>query len=323
MTNRFVMNSVCFFTYYVGSDEMRKEKNRLDVVKRIAIISVIANIFLTLSKIGIGWYGGSNALVADGIHSLADVVASLIVLMVVGFASQPADRDHPYGHGKAEVVISGIVGLLLLLVSLYVVVHAIIGFFHPVEAPNILTFWVALASYVIKEGLYRVSLGISKRHRSKAIEAIAYDHKADIVASLVTALGVLVAIVGMKTEYDFLLYGDIVASIVVAYLIYRIAKEMIVESFHILLERSLDESLIQQYKEVINTFPDVKRIDRIRAREHGHYVLVDIRIAIPYEKNIKQGHDLCRDIKKELMSKFDNIEEVLIHLNPYIQESQG
>lgn len=275
---------------------------------------------MTVGKMVIGWYGGSDAVFADGIHSAADVVASVIVLFVIKLANKPADEEHPYGHGKAEVIVSGIVGILLLLVSFYVVYEGIAGLFHPVEAPSIIAMWVALFSYVSKVILFRYSKNVSVKYNSKAIEAIAFDHKADIVASIAAAAGVLLSIIGEKLNLGFLLYSDKVASIFVAYLIFKIAKEMLAEAFHILLERNIAPELMDDYLSIISAFPEVKRIDRLRAREHGHYILVDLRISIDHDKTIKQGHDLSREIKKSLMEKYDNIDEVLIHLNPYFLE---
>lgn len=295
---------------------------RESLAKKIAWISVISNIILTFGKIIIGWYGKSDAVFADGIHSAADVVASVIVLLVIKLANKPADDEHPYGHGKAEVIVSGIVGILLFLVSIYVVYEGIVGFFHEVESPSLLAMWVAIISYVSKVILYRSSLRVAKQHNSKAIEAIAFDHKADIVASIAAAAGVLLSILGERFDIHFLLYGDKVASIFVAYLIFKIAKEMLMEAFDILLERNIDMQTIQEYIDIVNEFPEVKRIDRIRAREHGHYVLVDLRISIDHFKTIKEGHDLAKSIKEKLMDKYDNVEEVLIHLNPYFSENK-
>lgn len=277
---------------------------------------------MTIGKVVVGWYGKSDAVFADGIHSAADVFASVIVLSVINLANKPADKEHPYGHGKAEVIVSGVVGIILLLVSFYVLYEAISGFFHPFVSPSILTMWVALFSYVTKEILFRYSFQIAKRHQSKAIKAIALDHKADIVASIAAAIGVVISIVGEKLHLQTLLYGDKIASIVVAYLIFKIAIEMLRESFDILLERNIDSEILEEYVSIISAFPSVKRIDKIRAREHGHYVLVDIRISIDHEKTIKEGHDLSREIKHALLEKHKNISEVLIHLNPYYPEIQ-
>jgi cation diffusion facilitator family transporter len=293
---------------------------RESLAKKIAWISVISNIILTVGKLFIGWYGNSDAVFADGIHSAADVFASVIVLLVIKIANKPADKEHPYGHGKAEVIVSGIVGILLFLVSIYVVYEGIAGFFHEVETPSYLAMWVAIISYVTKIILYRSSLKVAKEHNSKAIEAIAFDHKADIVASIAAAIGVLLSIMGERFDIFILHYGDKAASIFVAYLIFKISKEMLMEAFDILLERNIDAATLQEYMNVVNEFPEVKRIDRIRAREHGHYILVDLRISIDHFKTIKEGHDLAKLIKGRMMERYDNIEEVLIHLNPYFPE---
>ncbi|MEH7112451.1 cation diffusion facilitator family transporter [Neobacillus niacini] len=293
---------------------------RESLAKRIAWISVISNIILTVGKLFIGWYGNSDAVFADGIHSAADVFASVIVLLVIKLANKPADKEHPYGHGKAEVIVSGIVGILLFLVSIYVVYEGITGFFHEIETPSYIAMWVAIISYVTKVILYRSSLKVAKEHNSKAIEAIAFDHKADIAASIAAAIGVFLSILGERFDILFLQYGDKAASIFVAYLIFKISKEMLTEAFDILLERNIDAVTLQAYINVVNEFPEVKRIDRMRAREHGHYVLVDLRISIDYFKTIKEGHDLAKLIKGRLMEKYDNIEEVLIHLNPYFPD---
>ena len=293
---------------------------RESLAKKIAWISVISNIILTLGKLFIGWYGNSDAVFADGIHSAADVFASVIVLLVIKIANKPADKEHPYGHGKAEVIVSGIVGILLFLVSIYVVYEGIIGFFHEVETPSFLAMWVAIISYITKVILYRSSLKVANEHNSKAIEAIAFDHKADIVASIAAAIGVLFSIIGERFDILFLQYGDKAASIFVAYLIFKISKEMLMEAFDILLERNIDAETLQEYINVVDEFQEVKRIDRIRAREHGHYILVDLRISIDHFKTIKEGHDLAKLIKGRLMERYDNIHEVLIHLNPYFPE---
>jgi cation diffusion facilitator family transporter len=293
---------------------------RESLAKKIAWISVISNMILTVGKILIGLIGNSDAVFADGIHSAADVFASAIVVFVIKISNKPADNEHPYGHGKAEVLVSEIIGILLFLVSIFLVFEGISGFFHEIETPSLLAFWVAIFSYILKVLLYKTSLKVAKQNSSKAIEAIAYDHKADIVASVAASLGVLISIVGERLNLHLLLYGDKIASIFVAYLIFKIAKEMLTEAFDILIERNVNAEVLQDYMAIISEFSEVKRIDRIRAREHGHYVLVDIRISIDHKKTIKEGHDLTKSIKLKLMEKNDNIKEVLIHLNPYYSD---
>src|SRR6478672_3643927 len=131
---------------------------RETLAKKVAWISVISNIILTVGKIVIGWIGNSDAVFADGIHSGADVFASVIVLLVIKISNKSADEEHPYGHGKAEIIVYGLIGILLTLVSIYIVYEAISGFFHPIESPSVLALWIAIFSFALKEYLYRYSL---------------------------------------------------------------------------------------------------------------------------------------------------------------------
>ena len=235
-------------------------EKRETLAKKVAWISVISNIILTLGKILIGLYGHSDAVFADGIHSAADVFASIIVLLVIKISNKPADKEHPYGHGKAEVIVSEIIGILLLLVAVYVAYEGISGLFHKVESPSFLAMWVALFSFIAKIILYRSSMRVATQNNSKAIEAIAFDHKADIVASIAAAIGVLLSIMGDRFDISLLLYGDKVASIFVAYLIFKIAKEMLTEAFDILLERNITT---ESYRNTLSSYKRFQKLNEL------------------------------------------------------------
>lgn len=296
-------------------------QSREVIEKRIAWLGIWSNVILALVKIIVGSLAASQALIAEGIHSGADLFASVIVLLVIGIANKPADEEHPYGHGKAEVIISAIVGLLLFIISLFIIYEALVALFSPIEEePKMIAVWVAVISYLLKLWLYRYSLRIAKEQKSKAIEAIAYDHKADISSSIAAAIGITIAIIGERLEMTLLLYADAMASIIVSLFILRIAIKMIQEAFHILMESNIDKEDLQEITAIITSFPDVRRIDRLRAREHGHYIIIDLRIAVDHDLTIQEGHDLGRAIKEKIKSRFDHVQEVLIHLNPYYDE---
>ncbi|MGE7915652.1 cation diffusion facilitator family transporter [Lysinibacillus xylanilyticus] len=252
---------------------------REKISKKVAWIALVSNLFLMIGKIFFGLFGGSEAVFADGIHSGADVVASIAVLAVVGISNKPPDKDHPFGHGKAEVISEAIVGIILLLVSIYILIEAILAFFEKPSVPQYSALIAAIISYIAKEILYRYSIKQGEKWNSKAIIAIALDHKGDIVASLAAFIGVLLAIIGNAIGWTFLLYADAIAS----------------------------------------EFIQVQRIDKIRAREHGHYKLLDIRLSLNHDLTIKQGHDIAREIKNEILNKYPDVGEVLIHVNPYYQ----
>jgi cation diffusion facilitator family transporter len=293
---------------------------RESISKKVLLISIWSNVLLAFGKILVGWFGNSNAVFADGIHSAADVFTAFIALFIIKISNKPADDEHPYGHGKAEVVSSGIVGILLILVSIYLAYVGIIGLIRPLDAPSIFTFYAAILSFGIKQILYRFTLKKARQFNSKAIEGIALYHKADIAASFTAAMGIILVQIGLHMHIPFLLYSDKVASMIVAAFICKMAVEMLKESINVLLERNINREMLANLNKLVSKFDEVKRIDNVRAREHGHYIIVDMRIAIDYDKTIKEGHDLAKAIKFTLMEKYNNIEEVLIHLNPYFQE---
>ncbi|WP_156793114.1 cation diffusion facilitator family transporter [Fictibacillus macauensis] len=295
-------------------------QDRERVGKKVAWIALIANCLLTIGKVLVGVVADSESVFADGIHSAADIVASVAVLAVVGIANKPPDEDHPFGHGKAEVLSEGLVGIILFLVSIYIVVEGVMGFLGTPSAPGYAALAAALISYGAKHYLYRSSLRIGERYKSKAIMAIAFDHKADIVASLAAFCGVIVSIIGHHYELPYLLYGDSVASLIVAVLIMKIAFKLLVSSIDVLMDKNIEKPLLTQYKQTVLKFQAVKRIDRIRARTHGHYILIDLRISLNYDLSIKEGHDIARSIRDALQESFVDVSEVFIHVNPYFPD---
>ncbi|MEG7379649.1 manganese transporter MneP [Bacillus subtilis] len=293
---------------------------REQISKKVALIALIANLILMAGKVFFGLIGDSDAVFADGIHSAADVVASIAVLAVIGISNKPPDQDHPFGHGKAEVISEAIVGIILVIVSVYILIEAILSFVEGPSVPQYSALFAALISYAAKQILYRYSIKQGEKWNSKAIIAIAYDHKGDIVASLAAFIGVLLAIIGNTCGWTYLLYADAIASAIVAYLIFKISMELIRPSVDVLMEKSVDPKLIAEYKAIIFECDQVKRIDRIRAREHGHYKLLDVRLSLDHDLTIKQGHDIAREIRNEIKRQFPDVEEVLIHVNPYFEE---
>ncbi|MDM5339996.1 cation diffusion facilitator family transporter [Fictibacillus enclensis] len=295
---------------------------REKIGKRVAWLALVSNCILTIGKVAVGLLAGSESVFADGIHSAADIVASIAVLAVVGISNKPPDEDHPFGHGKAEVLSEGFVGIILFLVSIYIVVEGILGFLGEPEAPEYIALAAALFSYVAKHLLYRNSMKLGEKYNSKAIIAIAFDHKADIVASLAAFFGVILSIIGEKYNIHYLLYGDAAASLIVAFLILRISLKLLGSSIDILMDKNIEKPVLSQYRKVVMGFPDIKRIDRMRARTHGHYIILDLRISVNFDLSIKEGHDIARNLRDELQTQFPDISEVFIHINPYFPDKE-
>ncbi|MFP3387639.1 cation diffusion facilitator family transporter [Brevibacillus sp. SIMBA_040] len=282
-------------------------------------ISLISNVVLTVIKVVVGFLFNSQVLIADGIHNAGDVIATFAALTSSMVSKKPADKDHPYGHGKAEVIASGIVAIILALAALFMVYKSIEALFEPAVEASIIALVAAIISLIWKQGLYVYCIRLGREQNSKSLIATANDHLADVYASIAAVVGIGVALIGDRYDLLYTQYGDPLAGVIVSYFVMKLAYEMGEESIGVLMEKSLPAEKLNQLENIVRAIPQVKRIDRIRAREHGHYVIVDVRVSISNDLTIKEGHDISRIIKGSIMSEMKEVEEVLIHLNPWYE----
>ncbi len=283
-------------------------------------ISLISNIVLTILKLIVGFLFNSPVLIADGFHNAGDVIASGAALTSMRISKRPADEDHPYGHGKAEVISSAIVAIILGLAALYIAFEAISALFEEPAKASLLALLTAFISLVWKQALYIYTIRLGKLTNSKGLIATAYDHLADVYASLAAVLGIGLALLGDLYDIHYLSYGDPIAGIIVSFLVLKLAYDIGKEALDVLMEKNISQQRLDDFALLINTIPEVKRIDRLRAREHGHYILVDLRVGVPGEMTIQEGHDVSRTIKKTIMEQHNDVDEVLIHLNPWYED---
>jgi cation diffusion facilitator family transporter len=283
-------------------------------------VSLASNIVLTAIKIIVGLLFNSQVLIADGIHNAGDVIATATAYSSMRVSSKPADVDHPYGHGKAEVLGAFIVAIILAGAAIYIGYHSIHALFEPAGEAHVIAFIAAVISLIWKQILYVYTMRIGQNMNSKGLIATAYDHLADVYASIAASIGIGLALLGDRFGYGFLAYGDPVAGIIVSILVLKLAYEMGQDSFGILMERSVSTTQIEQYAELIRSVPEIKRIDRLRAREHGHYILIDARLGVSGTLTIQEGHDIIRGIKQKIKSAHNDVDEVLVHLNPWYKE---
>lgn len=283
--------------------------------------SLISNIVLTVMKLTVGLLFGSQVLIADGVHNAGDVFATAAALVSMMISKRPPDEDHPYGHGKAEVIGAGIVAVVLVLAALYMGYHSVMAMMEPPHKATLLVLIAAAISLVWKQWLYVYTMRIGKNTNSSGLIATAYDHLADVYASLAAVIGIALAMLGEHYNIHFLKYGDPFAGIIVAYFVLKLAIQMGKTSVDVLMEKNIDEVSMEQISELVKSIPEVKRIDRIRGREHGHYIIVDVRVGIPAELSVQEGHDISRKIKRVIQAQNPMVEEVLVHLNPWYMEN--
>lgn len=285
-----------------------------------AWISLISNALLTVIKLAVGWLFHSQVLVADGVHNAGDLIASAAALGSMRISNRPADKDHPYGHGKAEVIGAGLVAIILAIAAVWIGYHSFEALLGP---PLIGAHWMALTaaavSLVWKQLLFLYTIRLGRKTNSKGLIATAYDHLADVYASIAAVIGIGLGMVGAAYNIAWLGYGDPVAGIIVSLLVLKLAWDMGKEAIDILMERTVDPVKLKQFESIVRSYPEVKRIDRLRAREHGHYILVDLRIGVPGTMTVQEGHNISREIKHSIMEAHEEVDEVLVHLNPWYE----
>lgn len=281
-------------------------------------VGIIVNTLLAIIK-GIGGFiSGSKALLADALHSASDIVGSIVVLFGVKIAHKPPDKEHPYGHGKAENIASIIVALLLIAVGVQIVISSTGVFFGDVPAaPGMLALIIIIISIVVKEVLFYYKYYLGKKYRSSALITEAWHHRSDSLSSLAALVGIGGAIIGEYFDIGLLIYSDAVAGIVVSIIVIKVGYQLAKESSLVVMEKVLDPEESKIYAETVSNINGVLKIDQMYARTHGSYYIIDLKISVDPDITVREGHDIAKDVKDVLMDTYVEVEDVLVHVNPY------
>lgn len=290
-------------------------RSRDKKVKRAAWAGILVNLLLAVSKGIIAVVSNSKALLADAVHSASDVVSSVIVLIGVKTASIPPDRDHPYGHGKAESIAAIVVAVILFAAGIQIAINSLKGLATVETAPGLPALLMAAASIVIKEGLFRYKLNVGKKERSHALVIDAWHHRSDALSSAAAVVGIGFAIFGEWAGITWLLSADGVVGILIALLIMRMAWRHGREAIHTTMDHVLHpEDTIELRKHAANVDGVVEVLD-LFAREHGYYVTVDIRISVHMHLTVSEGYHIGENVKTALMQD-ERVKDVFVHLKP-------
>jgi cation diffusion facilitator family transporter len=292
------------------------EKDRFKKAEFAAIMGIVGNIFLALVKWIIGTYANSRALIADAVNSASDVAGSLAVYYGIKVAKQPPDEDHPYGHGKAELIAAIVVAVLLMLVGIEIGKGSIEAFFQPVTPPKLMAIYAVIIAIIVKEFLYRYNIKLGRALRSEALIVNAHEHRSDVYASFAVLIGIGASILGGKMDIDWLVYADPIAGLFVSLLIIKTAWKLGKESIHNTMDHVLHDEETDEFRQIIEKVSGVKAINELHAREHGHYVIIDLKIAVDPHITVEEGHLIGKAVKKKLLEAA-HVQNVLVHINPY------
>jgi cation diffusion facilitator family transporter len=286
-------------------------ENQKTALKTI-YISIIGSILLAIIKGLTGFFGNSYALIADAIESTTDVFSSFMVWLGIRYSSKPADENHPYGHGKAEPVITFLVVGFLVASATVIAYKSIQNIQTPHKLPEPYTLIVLGAIILIKEGFFRYVNRKSDETKSTSLKADAWHHRSDAITSLMAFAGISVALImgdGYESADDWAALGASFFILYNSYLIFRPAlSEIMDEHVHDELENEIRKYALE--------VDGVLETEKCHVRKAGMVYLVDLHAIVDGHISVRDGHDISHRLKDYLMKKLPQISDVLIHIEP-------
>lgn len=297
---------------------MKREKE----IYKVTLVGSVVNIILLLLKFLAGILGRSSAMIADAVHSLSDFVTDIIVLVFVKISNKPKDQTHDYGHGKFETLALTLIGVALMAVAIGIVVKGALKIAawangEALEAPEMIAFWAAILSIVMKEAVYRYSIIKARRLNSKAVEANAWHHRSDALSSIGTAVGIGGAVF-MGPRWTIL---DPIASVVVGAFIIKVAFDLLKNGFGDLMEQSLPDSVENEILELVATVPGVSDPHNLKTRRIGNHYAIELHIRMDGGITLNEAHDKASEVEQLLRQRYGEETHVAVHAEPEKENS--
>jgi len=270
------------------------------------------NLVLCIFKLSVGWWGGSFALLADGVNNLADVGVSVALFFGLQFAQRPPDKEHPYGHGKIEHEVSRVVSIVVLVTGGGIVVGALTRLNDLHAPPDRLVLLVAVCAIVLKVFMYRYQSKMAVELSSGALAADALNHKMDAAATGCVVVGTVAIWMGGQAWAP----ADDVAAILIGVLMIWASSRSIWEASSALLDEMPPSDVVRHIRLLAEHFPKVKGVEKIMGRKMGLFYLIDLHLEVPGEMPVTEAHQLGHDVKDWLMAELPEIGDIIVHIEP-------
>jgi len=280
--------------------------------RRAASWGIALSLGLGLVKFLGGYFGHSYALQTDAIHSFLDALISGTLFGALIFAERPADREHPYGHTRAEALAGSYVALLLMILALAIGWDALIGLGQPHPEPEGFTILIAVAGASFQEGFYHYASAIARRTGSGALMASAWDYRLDALGSLVVVVGVSLT----RWAGPAWWWADRVAAVALALLILWVVGNLFFNNVQELMDRQAAPELLQHVRREAMNVPGVRGVEKLRVRKAGLEHLVDIHVEVDPEQTVREGHAIAHAVKDRVIGGIITIRDVLVHIEP-------
>ena len=275
--------------------------------------SIIGNTSLAIVKGLAGYFGNSYALVADAIESTSDIFASFLVLFGIKYSNRPADKNHPYGHGRAEPLITFLVVGFLITSATVIAYESIINIRTPHGLPKPFTLIILGAIIIWKEISFRMVMKRSIETNSSSLKADAWHHRSDAITSVAAFVGISIALVGGKGFEAADDWAALFASAFILYNGYLIFRPALGE----IMDENLYEDLIEEIRRIAITVDGILGTEKCLIRKSGMKYLVDLHATVNANISVRQGHELAHKLKDTLQNEIPEIEFILIHIEPH------
>ena len=291
--------------------------DRTSKVTFVTLVGSVVNIVLTVFKILAGIMGRSTAMIADGIHSLSDLLSDIIVIVFVKISSKGRDKNHDYGHGKFETFATLIISLMLIVVAANLMsggigkIKAILGG-EQVSSPGMIAFWAAVASIIFKEALYHYTIIQGKALNSPMMIANAWHHRSDAMSSIGSLIGIGGAIF-LGNKFVIL---DPVTGCVISIFIFVMAVRMSVPAIKELLDVSLPDEVEERIEATAKTIPGVIELHELKTRREGPGIIMEGHLVLLSDISLKEAHNISKKVEESLRKEFGPETQISLHLEP-------
>ncbi|SEF42432.1 cation diffusion facilitator family transporter [Paenibacillus sp. UNC499MF] len=283
-----------------------------------AWIGIGGNIGLTVLKGVVGVMAGSRSLLADAVHSASDTAGSFASLRCLKAPGTPVDHGRSYGRDKAESIAAILIAVILTIISVEISMNAVKDMVSGVHnAPESYALIAVIVSLVCKEVMFRYNYWVGKKLGSRDLVTGTWEHRSGVYSSIMTLAGVGGALIGDKMGWAFMYYLDPAAAVAVTLLIVKNSYGVITDALQKTMDRALHQEDARDMIDAVQGVKGVISVEDLRAREHGHYVIVELRISVNPRISVLEGNDIARSVKYQLMKKFIHLSDVTIHVFPY------
>lgn len=282
------------------------------IAMRISNVSIITNVGLSVLKMAAGFMAHSSAMISDAVHSLSDVLSTVVVMIGIHISSKESDQEHQYGHERFECVASIILAVMLALTGAgigYSGIRTIIYGSGALKEPGIFAFIAAVISIIVKESLFWYTKNGADKINSGALRADAWHHRSDALSSVGSLLGIGAARLGYPIF-------DPLAGILICLFIFKAAYDIFKDAVDKMVDASVEDSVIEEMKTVILRQDGVLGIDDIRTRMFGSRYYVDVEISADAGQSLEEAHAIAHRVHDVIEDQFKEAKHVMVHVNP-------